>query len=97
MAEPNESLVDHEVVTSIALQHGKSPAQVLLRWGVQGGTSVVPKTSRVERLVENLAIYDFSLSADEMGQLDRLDRGRRFNDPGVFAEKAFQTFFPIYE
>jgi D-xylose reductase len=97
MADPAESLLDHEVVTSMARQHDKSAAQVLLRWGVQGGTAVVPKTSQVERLVENLAIYDFSLSADEMSRLDGMDRGRRFNDPGVFAEKAFHTFFPIYE
>ncbi|MFM8803792.1 MAG: aldo/keto reductase, partial [Planctomycetia bacterium] len=58
---------------------------------------VIPKTSRPERLRENLAIGDFSLAAGQMEAITALDRGRRFNDPGVFCEAAFNTFFPIYE
>jgi D-xylose reductase len=64
---------------------------------VQRGTAVIPKTSRPERLKENLAIFDFELAPSEMAAIDALDRGRRFNDPGVFCEAAFNTFFPIYE
>jgi D-xylose reductase len=70
---------------------------VVLRWGVQRGTSVVPKSSRRERLRENLAIFDFELSTTEMNSISALNRNRRFNDPGVFCEAAFNTFFPIYE
>jgi len=70
---------------------------VLLRWGVQRGTAVIPKTSRPERLAENLAVSDFALSAADMAAIGGLDAGRRFNDPGVFCEQAFNTFFPIYE
>jgi D-xylose reductase len=69
----------------------------VLRWGVQRGTAVIPKTSRRERLPENLAVFDFELSSDEMCAISSLDRNRRFNDPGVFCEKAFNTFFPIFE
>ncbi|MBY0586950.1 aldo/keto reductase [bacterium] len=97
MADPQESLLLHPLVEQIARAHRKTTAQVLLRWGVQGGTCVVPKSSQPARLVENIAIFDFELSMDEMSSLDQLDRGRRFNDPGVFAEKAFHTFVPIYE
>jgi D-xylose reductase len=85
------------VVREAATRHGKSPAQVVLRWGVQRGTAVIPKTSRPERLRENFAIFDFALTAGEMDAISALNRNRRFNDPGVFCEKAFNTFFPIYE
>jgi len=70
---------------------------VVLRWGVQRGTAVVPKTSQPERLAENLALFDSELSADEMAAISGLNRNRRFNDPGVFCEAAFRTFCPIYE
>jgi D-xylose reductase len=97
MADPEESVLEQPVVRDTAARHNKSPAQIVLRWGVQRGTAVIPKTTRPERLYENLAIFDFSLSPDEMAAITRLDRNRRFNDPGVFCEKAFNTFFPIYE
>ena len=46
---------------------------------------------------ENLELFDFELSADEVDAISALDRGRRFNDPGVFTEAAFGTFHPIYD
>jgi D-xylose reductase len=97
MATERESVFADPGVQAIAAQYGKSVAQVVLRWGVQRGTAVVPKTSRVERLVENLAIFDFELTLEEMATISALNRNRRFNDPGVFCETAFGTFFPIYE
>lgn len=97
MAEPAESVFDHHTIRDIAWLHGRSPAQIVLRWAIQRGTSVVPKTTRPERLRENLALHDFELSAEEMAAISALNRNRRFNDPGVFAEKAFNTFCPIYE
>ena len=97
MAAPHESLLDHPIVQCIALEKHRSTAQVLLRWGVQRGTSVIPKTTSVARMKENLEIFDFVLSADEMQSISSLDRQRRFNDPGVFCESAFNTFCPIYE
>lgn len=97
MAAEADSLLGHSTITRIATEVGRTPAQVLLRWGVQRGTAVIPKTSRPERLAENLSIFDFGLSAAQMAAVDRLDQGRRFNDPGVFCERAFNTFFPIYE
>ena len=58
---------------------------------------MVPKTERSERLKENLALEDFELSGEEMSAIDALDRNRRFNDPGEFSERAFNTYCPIYE
>jgi D-xylose reductase len=97
MAAPSDSLLNHPVVREIAQRHERTAAQTLLRWGVQRRTVVIPKTAHPQRLRENLAIFDFELSADEMAQLDALDQHRRFNDPGDFCETAFNTFFPIYE
>ncbi len=97
MAEPSDSVLREDVVGTIAVQVGKTPAQVVLRWGVQRGTAVIPKTSRVERLAENLDVFDFELDADQMRQISALDKHRRFNDPGDFCEAAFGRFFPIYE
>lgn len=97
MADQSESLLSHPVVTAIAKQVQRTAAQVLLRWGVQRGTAVIPKTSSMERMVENICVFDFQLSGEHMQQLDGLDEGRRFNDPGDFGEAAFNTYLPIYE
>lgn len=97
MATPDESVLDEPAVRAAATRCGKTPAQVLLRWGVQRGTAVVPKTARPDRLAENLSLFDFELTAAEMTAISNLNRNRRFNDPGVFAEAAFGTFCPIYE
>ena len=97
MAGPDESVMDEPVVTAAAARTGRTPAQVLLRWGVQRGTAVVPKTANPARLVENLAATGFELSSEDMAAITGLNRNRRFNDPGVFCEAAFNTFYPIYE
>ncbi|MFO7906155.1 MAG: aldo/keto reductase [Planctomycetota bacterium] len=97
MAGPGESLLQLPVVREAAKRHGKSPAQILLRWGIQRKTAVIPKTSKPERLQENADIFDFTLSESEMDDITQLDRRRRFNDPGDFCETLFNTFFPIYE
>ncbi len=96
-ATADESVLEHSVVREIAAAAGRTPAQVVLRWGLQRGTSVIPKTSRIERLAENLAAGEFTLDDAAMAAITALDRGRRFNDPGVFCEAAFGTFFPIFD
>ena len=97
MAKEGDSLFMHESIRAIADAVGRTSAQVLLRWGVQRGTAVVPKTSQPKRLAENISLFDFSLSAEQMLVIDGLNENRRFNDPGDFCEQAFNTFFPIYE
>ncbi|WP_166425910.1 aldo/keto reductase [Paraglaciecola sp. 20A4] len=97
MAGAAESVLEQSVVKAAALRLGKTPAQVVLRWGVQRGNAIIPKTSRPERLAENLAIFDFELSQQEMDDINALNSNRRFNDPGHFCEEAFNTFYPIYD
>lgn len=97
MADSKDSLLESTTISAIAQTHGKSPAQVLLRWGVQREGAVVVKTSSIQRLRENLSVFDFELSETEMKEVDDLNINRRYNDPGVFCEQAFNTFFPIFE
>jgi len=73
--------VDNEVLERIGKAHGKSAAQVSLRWLVQQGIVVIPRTSKVERLEENLGLFDFALSEFEMAEIGRLARsGERIVD-----------------
>lgn len=97
MAGANESVLEQSVVKEAANRLGKTPAQVVLRWGIQRGNAVIPKTTKPERLKENLSIDDFSLTDTEMAAIDDLNINRRFNDPGEFCEAAFNTFNPIYD
>jgi len=66
--------IDDSAVAALAKRLGRSPAQVLLRWAVQRGVPVIPKSRRRERIVENGRIFDFALSEEETSGLDRLDR-----------------------
>ena len=97
MAEQQESVLLQEAVQTAAERLNKTPAQVVLRWGIQRDTAVIPKTTKPERMQENLAIFDFKLSKDEMANISALNINRRFNDPGVFCEAAFNSFYPIYD
>lgn len=97
MAQPEESVIDQPAIQQIAKVHQRTPAQIVLRWAVQRGTSIVPKTTSPQRLAENLALFDFELTSEEMAAISGLNQDRRFNDPGDFCEAAFNRFCPIYE
>jgi len=62
-------------IAAIAERHGRTPAQVLLRWGIQHGLVVLPKSTREARIAENAAIFDFTLDAETMAALDALEAG----------------------
>jgi D-xylose reductase len=97
MATAADSVLKEPVVMAIAERASVTPAQVVLRWGVQRGTAVIPKTSRSERLVENLSLSHFALTDEDMDAVSGLNQNRRFNDPGVFCEGAFGRFHSIYD
>ncbi|KAL4963737.1 NADP-dependent oxidoreductase domain-containing protein [Aspergillus stella-maris] len=79
-------LLEHPVVTGIAEKHGRTPAQVLLRWATQRGVAVIPKSSNPGRLAQNLKVTDFELEEEEIKSISGLDKGLRFNDPMKFGE-----------
>jgi methylglyoxal/glyoxal reductase len=67
--------LDHPAVVAAARAAGRTPAQVLLRWGIQHGFIVLPKSVRRERIAENAAVFDFTLDAAAMARLDELEEG----------------------
>jgi 2,5-diketo-D-gluconate reductase A len=78
-------LLSEPAITAAAVAHGKTPAQVVLRWHVQSGHVPVPKSSDPTRQAENLDVFDFELTAAEMRALDALDRP----DPGALDADTF--------
>ena len=74
--------LDNIILTSIAEKHGKSSAQVMIRWALHKRQAVIPKSSNPARITQNANIFDFQISADEIVQLDGLDDDYRFgSDP----------------
>ncbi|MFI5919128.1 aldo/keto reductase [Streptomyces anulatus] len=71
------ALLTEEALVSIAERHGKSPAQVVLRWHLQLGNVVIPKSVTPERIRQNIDVFDFALSAADMDAVAALDRGMR--------------------
>ena len=89
------STLDDPVIGDMATAHGKSPAQVMLRWGLQQGRSVIPKSTKPSRVAENIVVFDFELSADELSATDNLDTGRRGGpEPDAITLEAFGREIP---
>ncbi|HEY8502202.1 MAG TPA: aldo/keto reductase, partial [Solirubrobacterales bacterium] len=79
-------LLEDGTIETIAGHYDKSPAQIILRWHLQIGNVVIPKSATPERIRENFELFDFSLSEDDMAALDRLDAGDRIGpDPSTFS------------
>jgi diketogulonate reductase-like aldo/keto reductase len=89
------STLEDPVIAGIARAYGKSPAQVMLRWGLQHGRSVIPKSTKPSRIAENIYVFDFELSADEIAAIDGLDTGRRGGpEPDAITLEAFGREIP---
>jgi diketogulonate reductase-like aldo/keto reductase len=80
----------HPVVMALAAKHQKTPAQIILRWHLEHGFCAIPKSVRPHRIAENFAVFDFSLSTEDMANIDALDTGVRGGpdpeqvNPGTF-------------
>lgn len=79
LGQGNKALLDHPELTEIAFHHKKSVAQVILRWHLQRGTIVIPKSSTPRRIKENSEIFDFELAEKEMEKIDGLNTGKRYS------------------
>ena len=89
------SVFDDEALTAIAAEHGKSPAQVMLRWHLQQGRSALPKSVRPARIAENFEVFDFELTADQLSAIDALDTGvRRGPEPEDVTLETFGREIP---
>ncbi|PZE30217.1 aldo/keto reductase [Curtobacterium sp. MCLR17_042] len=89
------SVMDDPTIRSIAEAHGRTPAQVMLRWHVQQGRNAIPKSTNPGRIAENFAVFDFALTDDELARLDALDTGRRNGpDPDGTDTSRFDRVIP---
>jgi methylglyoxal/glyoxal reductase len=78
-------LLDNPVLKEIADTHGKSVAQVILRWDLQHGVVTIPKSTKEHRIIENAAVFDFELTEEEMARIDGLNQNHRVGpDPDNF-------------
>lgn len=79
------SLLEHPAVAEVAERHGKTPAQVLIRWHIQLGNIVIPKSVTPERIVSNFEVFDFALREDDLESIASLADGTRLGpDPRTF-------------
>ncbi|VDM06989.1 unnamed protein product [Wuchereria bancrofti] len=87
-------LLDDPVILKLAEVYHKSSAQVVLRWGIQRGLVVIPKSVTEKRIIENIKIFDFELKPDEMALINGLDKNWRILD---LSRDADHPFFPFNE
>ncbi|MDQ1288199.1 MAG: 2,5-diketo-D-gluconate reductase [Actinomycetota bacterium] len=80
-----KGLLDHPLLARLGAKHGRTPAQIVLRWHVQIGNVVIPKSVTPSRIAENIKIFDFSLDDEDLAAIATLDSGRRIGpDPASF-------------
>ena len=95
-AQPGEPLLlEDPKIKAIAARHSKSPAQVLIRWQVQRGIIVIPKSVTPTRIEENANIFDFKLSVDEMKEIESFDCNGRLLDGGILDGFSAHPHFPF--
>ncbi|PNZ26705.1 aldo/keto reductase family protein [Staphylococcus petrasii] len=81
----NAQILDDETLIEIGKEVGKSPAQVIIRWNIQHGVVVIPKSITPSRIEENIEVFDFELSEDQMSRIDNLNKDKRVGpDPNTF-------------
>ena len=89
------STLEDAVIGRIAENHGKTPAQVMLRWHLQEGRSVIPKSTKPHRIAENFDVFDVELTGDELAAIDALDTDRRGGpEPTAITLEAFGRPIP---
>ena len=93
----DKSLMEEPVFTALGKKYGKSPAQVILRWHTQMGFAVIPGSKNVNHIKDNLDILDFSLTDEEMAEIAKLDKGKRYYYRTDEQLEQFAVWSPAYE
>ncbi|MFC4395268.1 aldo/keto reductase [Arthrobacter sedimenti] len=93
--ENRKNVMRDPVIAGVAQSHGKTPAQVMLRWHLQQGRSAIPKSTNPSRIAENFDVFDFELTAAELAAIDALETGVRSGpDPDVARPERFAMVIP---
>ena len=90
----NDSIMGEALIQAIAEKHGKSPAQVILRWHVQQGHIVIPGSKTPSHIAQNIELFDFALTDQEMAQITTLDRGKPMFEHTEERLAQFAAFVP---
>ncbi len=86
LAQGGEGVFDKKVIVDLAKKYGKSPAQIVIRWHLDNGLVVIPKSVTPSRIADNFDVWDFRLDKDELGDIAQLDSGKRLGpDPDTFS------------
>jgi diketogulonate reductase-like aldo/keto reductase len=93
----DKSLMEEPVFTALGKKYGKSPAQVILRWHTQMGFAVIPGSKNANHIRDNLDIFDFSLTDEEMAEIAKLDKGKRYYYRTNEQLEQFAVWSPAYE
>ena len=93
----NDSIMGESLIQDLAQKHGKSPAQVILRWHVQQGHIVIPGSKTPSHIAQNIELFDFALTDEEMAQIATLDRGKPMFEHTEERLAQFAAFVPDME
>lgn len=92
----DKSLVNEDVFTKLAQKYGKSNAQVILRWHTQVGNAVIPGSKNVDHIRDNINIFDFTLTDDDLAEIARLDQNKRYYTATEEALQGYLQFAPDF-
>lgn len=85
LAQGGEGVFDQKIIRDLADKYGKTPAQIVIRWHLDNGLVVIPKSVTPSRIAENFDVWDFRLDKDELSEIAKLDKGKRLGpDPDQF-------------
>ena len=87
-------LINEPIFTKLAQKYGKTNVQIILRWHIQEGNSVFPKTTNPDHMRENFDIFDFELSAEDMAEIAKLDNGKRYYTADLAQQQQFTQWKP---
>lgn len=87
-------LINEPIFTKLAQKYGKTNVQIILRWHIQEGNSVFPKTTNLDHMRENFDIFDFELSAEDMAEIAKLDNGKRYYTADLAQQQQFTQWKP---
>ncbi len=93
----DKALVQEEIFTKLAKKYNKSNAQIILRWHTQSGNVVIPGSKNIDHIRDNINIFDFALTAEELSEIAKLDQGKRYYTATPEALRGYLNFAPDFD
>lgn len=93
----DKALLQEPVFAALGEKYGKTPAQIILRWHIQMGHAVIPGSTNPAHIRDNAALFDFSLTDQDMSDIAQLDRNIRYYNPTLETEESYASFAPDFD